>query len=227
MLATKERIIADRSIATERYILSTMPLLYLPLWRSDGSSQFLSSDGHGHLCTVAGALWTPRGRKFNGVADKVDAGINAYDLGIRQHATFETWANVDDLINANNLISDWNVNIGIFLRAEQTNGIPTFAVYPNNHRITATGYAVAPRTWFHLVGVMDGANMYLYKDGSLIGTTTLGEDIGSSSVNINIGTRGDGVGFVKGSIGEVSIYNRALSAVEVQNHHLATRWRYQ
>ncbi|KKL80876.1 hypothetical protein LCGC14_2000330 [marine sediment metagenome] len=35
VLATKERIIADRQFATERYILSTMPVLYLPLHRLD------------------------------------------------------------------------------------------------------------------------------------------------------------------------------------------------
>src|SRR3990167_11274628 len=64
---TKERITAHRLFATRRYILSTLPVLYISGRRDfQGTDQFLSDDGYGHLCTRTGALWTPKGYSFDG-----------------------------------------------------------------------------------------------------------------------------------------------------------------
>lgn len=52
------------------FILDPSCILYLPLWKKDGA-QFMSDDMYGHLCTVTGALWTPQGRYFDGVDDKI------------------------------------------------------------------------------------------------------------------------------------------------------------
>ena len=67
VLATKERITAHRLFATRRYILSTLPVLYISGRRDfQGTGQFLSDDAYGHLCTVTGALWTLQGYPFDG-----------------------------------------------------------------------------------------------------------------------------------------------------------------
>src|SRR3990167_5915362 len=47
-------------------------VLYLPLWKKDGSS-FMSDDAYGHLATVTGATWGSQGRTFDGVDDLIEA----------------------------------------------------------------------------------------------------------------------------------------------------------
>ena len=94
-MATKEQIIAQRSISTERYILSTMPVLYLPLGKTDSGKSgdsFISSDGHGHTCTATSTPWTLRGRDFDGASGLLTVSDatsiqNIFDDG----GTIEVW----------------------------------------------------------------------------------------------------------------------------------------
>ncbi len=149
----------------------------------------------------------------------VDLGINAYDLGIRRHATFSMWCKADDEVDQRHILSDWNTSQGFAVRFSTASTI-VFFVYPNNHRITVTP-VVPPGVMYHIVAVMDGANMRLYLDGEFLATTTLGEDIGDSASTIKIGVRGDldsptTKGF-EGPIWEVGIYNRALTATEIRH----------
>ena len=139
---------------------------------------------------------------------------NIYDmLGIRRHATFVTWARVDKANIHNGLVSDYDTSAGFNLKI--TNGNKAeFYVYPNNHRITDT-VNYGTNIWHQLVGVMDGANIYLYKDGILVGTDTLGEDIGDSPGVLHFGQRGDGADETEGFQDHVIIWNRALSASEI------------
>ena len=73
-------------------------------------------------------------------------------------------------------------------------------------------------TWTHLAGTFDGATFRLYINGQLAGTAvgTLGPTF---AVPLTIGTSGTchtfGQGF-GGFIDEVEIYNRALSASEIE-----------
>lgn len=53
-------------------------VLYLPFHQLDGTS-FMSKDKHGHLCSVTGALWTPRGRSFDGVDDQIVGSVLPFD----------------------------------------------------------------------------------------------------------------------------------------------------
>ena len=96
VLATKERIIADRQFATERYILSTLPSLYLPLHRldsGDSGGKFISADGHGRVCTVTGALISQGGRTFDGSDDKIII-PSADTLSLRNNGSVLLWIKV-------------------------------------------------------------------------------------------------------------------------------------
>src|SRR3990167_3354567 len=90
VLATKERITAHRLFATRRYILSTLPVLYISGRRDfQGTNQFLSDDGYGHLATVTGALWTPQGYSFDG-DDHIDIAVNSTLQNLNSLSVF-TW----------------------------------------------------------------------------------------------------------------------------------------
>jgi glucose/arabinose dehydrogenase len=76
-------------------------------------------------------------------------------------------------------------------------------------------------TWYHVTGVYDATartmNVYLngqLDNGALVGTVTASQR--NSANNVNIGRRG-GAGFAfNGRIDDTRVYNRALSAAEVQ-----------
>ena len=71
--------------------------------------------------------------------------------------------------------------------------------------------------WVYLAGVYDGTAWRLYRNG--VEVSSLSDDTGSVSVHARwaIGATGAGtIRFFQGSIDEVAIYNRALSATEVE-----------
>jgi len=167
--------------------------------------------------TTAGGCLT-----FNGIDQIVDLNVSAYDLGIRRHATFSGWMMTN--LGGAYLLSDWD-NLGMTLRFNDLNSAD-FYIYGSNRRITAA-YTFTVNVWYNIVGVMDGANMYMYINGTLVGTQTLGEDIGASSRTLKISARGD---YSPPSslqrVGSLQIYNRALSAAEVTNNFNALKGRY-
>jgi len=96
-----------------------------------------------------------------------------------------------------------------------------------------SAFAAADSHWHHVVGVCDeaGGTVKLYMDGQLLatGAITPGSGLLSSSMPMTIGARDAGnsnpVGYgyqFLGQIDEVAIYNRALSANEIQSHYLAS-----
>ena len=72
----------------------------------------------------------------------------------------------------------------------------------------------AKGTWHHLVGVVADDEMFLYVDGVLEKEMTYNGPMATGGSETEIGHAGDG-GFV-GIIDEVLIYNRAISADEVE-----------
>ena len=69
---------------------------------------------------------------------------------------------------------------------------------------------------FHQVTyVYNSVNKKLYVDGSYIGQTSSTAAVGTTTSNLNIGRGGDNTQYFNGSIDEVKIFSRALSASEI------------
>jgi hypothetical protein len=93
--------------------------------------------------------------------------------------------------------------------------------------------SVADGYWHHVVGVCDeaGGHIYLYCDGAQVATAAItpGSGILPSSIPLSIGARESANNnpvsydyqFV-GAIDDVAIYNKALTASQVQNHYFTT-----
>jgi len=72
----------------------------------------------------------------------------------------------------------------------------------------------APNTWYHFVGVYDGAQMRVYINNSEIGAPLAKTGtIDSSSTDLLIGNRG--LNYFNGIIDDVRVYERALSVSEI------------
>ena len=93
----------------------------------------------------------------------------------------------------------------------------------------AGGNVVADGNWHHLVGVCDEVNgqIYLYVDGQRNASIAASGGIHASpNLYATIGSRQSGSGTdydlqFNGSIGEVAVYNYALTSTQVQTHYFA------
>jgi hypothetical protein len=88
-----------------------------------------------------------------------------------------------------------------------------------------SGAGKADGNWHHLVGVCDQANgiMVLYVDGNPQGSITGigGAGIFESAVPVSVGAQNGGTYQFNGTIDEVSLYNYAMTAAQVQAHFAA------
>jgi hypothetical protein len=102
--------------------------------------------------------------------------------------------------------------------------------------VSSAGSSYVPANdgkWHHVVGVCDeaGGHVYLYMDGALLVSNAIapGSGLLTSSMPLTIGAR-ESANFTTvsndfqfiGKIDEVAVYNRVLSASEVQNHYYAS-----
>jgi uncharacterized membrane protein len=82
--------------------------------------------------------------------------------------------------------------------------------------------------WTHIVGVYNGQNLTMYVNGTLqSAASALTGSVNNSVYNLTIGRQSDiDDAFFNGSIDEVRIYSRALSADEIRAHYEANRTVY-
>lgn len=206
----------------------------LSYWKFDetsGTTAFDTSVNHLDK-TVTGAVWqagrTNNGLYFDGVNDHVSLGN--YDLTSNQ-VTFSLWINSTDLANCSGLdcriltkASSANASDHYWMFAENnTNGSPTlrFRLKVNGtvQNIVSTNYTLQNNTWYHLAATYDGSKIYLYINGTQVGSKTIAGTIDkSSTVPAVIGAAPGAMNKrFKGTIDQVRIYSRALSATEITN----------
>jgi hypothetical protein len=80
---------------------------------------------------------------------------------------------------------------------------------------------LSANTWYHAALVYNGTDIRLYLDGALdtngaSNPLTYSSGIHDSSTAFAIGARGDGADYFDGQIDEVAVFNRALTANEIQ-----------
>ncbi|MBI2076734.1 MAG: LamG domain-containing protein, partial [Candidatus Aenigmarchaeota archaeon] len=154
--------------------------------------------------------------RFDGTDDYVDMGNKAI-LNINGPITVGLWVywtgSGDQVLYSN---VNGAVVMGIHIRTSGTNTLEVYYNYNGNYWYRYTS-SFSPNMWHYIAFTFDAATstLTLYIDG--VGTSS-----GSSTpyprgvANTNIGRRPDiGVAYFNGTIDEVRVYNRALSAAEV------------
>ncbi len=196
------------------FILDSSLALYLPLYELDGAS-FISKDAYGHLCTVSGALWTPDGRLFDGNDDNIILPAN----WMPATGTIEIWAKWNKA-NSHHIVSSDVNEISVY-----TN--PNYNFYYDGTSRIIFAIDWANDTFVHLsVTYIKNGACILYANGVQKDTGTC-PDTTPTNVATRLGSATDGANDFTGTIGEVRIYNRALTPLEIQQNYLATKWRYQ
>jgi len=84
---------------------------------------------------------------------------------------------------------------------------------------------ITPGNWYYAVATFDGTTRSIYVDGSLIGSDTpTGHNVTTSS-NLTIGLTNT-TEYFDGNMGEVQIFDRALSSTEIAQNYNALLPRY-
>ena len=119
-------------------------------------------------------------------------------------------------------------NPDVEITINQTTNILNFYVRPGSS--AQTSYSVDDNVWRYFVGVKTSSLISLYVNGSFVSSTsgTFTSDVDSIGVVPRIGNGLNGISNrpFKGNIAQVSIYNKALTASEIQQNFNATRSRF-
>lgn len=144
-----------------------------------------------------------------------------------QPFTLSVWVNIDFTGNFGRIIGADNgggSSHGYTLRDNGNTTTGNFGFYfsegAGNSERTSTGLT----GWHLLTGIYDGSKNYLYVDGVLESSTTVGSitPTWGSVSEISIGRRGS-TNYYKGIIDDVRIYNRALTATEISTYYATTK----
>src|SRR5262245_40245131 len=178
------------------------------------------ASGNGNTGVLSGATWTTAGKYGSALAFDGGSALvridDAPSLRLTGQMTLEAWVYPT-------ASGGWRDVVYKATDAYYLAGSSLFAGVP------ATGGSMAPGdplyapavlplgTWSHLASTYDGATLRLYINGAEVASRVQTGSIASSTAPLTIG--GDGVfgQFWAGLIDEVRVYNRALSAAEIQS----------
>ena len=152
---------------------------------------------------------------FDGSDDYINAGADSsLNLSV---FTISLWVNFADGAGAEQAIRKWGSNRGIAIgtSGDSTNKFRFQASNSSSEKYVDSSTTVVANTWYHLTGTADGSNIKLYVNGSLENTVSSTITLDTASDNLYIG----GFTSVKlnGKIANFGIWNRALSASEIES----------
>ncbi|MBI2076728.1 MAG: laminin G domain-containing protein [Candidatus Aenigmarchaeota archaeon] len=169
-------------------------------------------------------MFTNEGRfqtawQFDGINDFIDAGYSA-SLNITGNITVAAWLKVNRIDGLQHFTlakaSSWSLG-GPRADSNRT----SIEIYTANGDDGCYGATPTANRWHHIALTYNGSVGILYFDGieNCTVSGTIGGAIDSNSNIVEIGRKGGGSEF-NGTIDEVAIYNRSLSAAEIRDKYL-------
>jgi glucose/arabinose dehydrogenase len=180
------------------------------------------ASGTGNNGTTSGTTWATGGRfgsalSFNGTNASVTV-PDSNSLDLVTGMTLEAWVNPKSIGNA------WRT-----VAFKQTGGGMVYALYANNGavrpvgQVNVVGEQNAPGTaqvplnaWTHLAMTYDGATLRLFVNGTQVGSKPQAGGMPASTLPLKLGGNPVWGEWFSGLIDEVRVYNRALTAGEIQ-----------
>jgi len=197
-------------------------------WAFDEMSGPLAGDGSGmsgNGVLEGGAGWAAGvvgagAIQFNGIDSWVRVSYTAA-LDFTDQITIAAWMHLDDAEARQNVLQKGSIAIGEVKGGAFTNVLKiddTWNIYP--YSSDAAGYTGA---WHHIAMTYDGAEVVNYMDGQVDGTFEQTGTIMPYTVDLGIGTNSPwGDAMFHGSIDDVRIYKKALTASEIQEMYTST-----
>jgi len=207
-----------------------------------GQTTWSDLSGNGNNGTLTnGPIYVPSGVsssiRFDGVDDYVDCGYNTV-LNPSNNLTFSQWVlrTIDDsnIRNPIEMASGFDELYFVLFRGDLTPKRWQFGIRQSNNTYLEpqiTGY-LNLNQWYNFTFVANSADnsLKIYVNGIIESSSTVTTYNGTLKVNLgatlNIGADPNRSRYFGGNIASTQIYNRALSAQEVQQNFNALRGRY-
>jgi len=146
-----------------------------------------------------------------------------------QAITMESWSNISTLFQNGFLFEKGNVNTQYsnFFNSDGTFYFRTMGLSAQDLTFYAPSY-ISPDTWNHIVCTYSSGVKTIYVNGiQIVQQTGLTGTIPTSTAGLFIGQHGSGGYLLNGKIANSKVYNRALSAAEVQQNYQAEQYRFK
>jgi len=157
---------------------------------------------------------------FDGVDDYIQTDITTHYPNI----TLEAWARRTDTNSFRSLIGKYRGDPAQTESYELLfNSSAGIRFHVTSSSINYDSSTVAD-TWYHVVGTYDGTTARIYLNGEAVASGS--RTAGSNSVPFRVGASPRGANYNNGNIARASIYNRALTASEIQQNFNALRGRF-
>lgn len=177
--------------------------------------------GNGNTGTISGATWTTSGKfgkalVFNGTGAQVTV-PNAATLRLTTGMTLEAWVYPTSTPNGWRAVIDKNLD-GYYLMASTNvgNRPSVGGTWVGGKQNTVGPSTLVVNAWTHLAATFDGATTRLFVNGTQVAAQAQSTALANSTGTLQIGGDSYPNEFFAGVIDEVRIYNRALSAAELQ-----------
>jgi PKD repeat protein len=181
------------------------------------------ASGQGNHGTLSNASWTNNGQfgkalSFNGssswvtVADKNSLDLTngmTLEAWVYPTATMSGWRNV--------LLKERTGGLayGLYANSDTNRPVASINIGGNDQNLPGTS-ALTANTWVHLAATYDGATERLFVNGTQVASRAQTGNMPVSTGALRIGGNSVWGEYFQGRIDEVRIYNRALSAAEIQ-----------
>jgi hypothetical protein len=180
--------------------------------------------GNGNNGTIANATWSTNGKfgsalSFNGTNSMVTVPDSA-SLDLTNGMTLEAWVNPAATGTTwRTVVFKENTNYYAYaLYGSTGTGFPSANAFTGStDRDTRATSGVALNTWTHLAATYDGASLKLYVNGTQAATLGATGNIVTTTGVLRIGGNNIWGEWFSGLIDEVRVYNRALTAAEIQS----------
>jgi fibronectin type 3 domain-containing protein len=180
------------------------------------------SSGKGSTGTVSGATWVDGGRfgralSFDGLNDLVTV-PDSNVLDLTPGMTVEAWVKPASIAGWRTvLLKERPGSLVYALYGSVDNGRPSTELFTGAMRETRGTSALPVGVWSHLAASYDGTTLRLYVNGTQVSSVAQSGALTNSAGALRIGGNtvwGDE--YFSGLIDEVRVYERALSAAEIQ-----------
>ena len=186
----------------------------------EGSGDFAAdSSGNNATGTISGATWVS-GRHGSAVSlDGSTGKVDVQPLGTfyRTAFTYEAWVFKQGTKVDTAVVGTWAASQsgGAMIWIDHGNGRYHLTLGNSIGNYLDTGRAPAVGRWQHVAATYDGTTARFYMDGDEVASKVFTGNVGSSNA-WRIGAYGSTPnGFLDGSVDDVRIYDRALSASEI------------
>jgi len=162
---------------------------------------------------------------FDGVDDGVNCGNNS-SLNVGNNITANAWFYVNSIALYQAILGKVTSDFGLGWELANSSGTFRTTFRPSGTQINLQIGSLSVGNWYMGTMTYDNTTARLYLNGVQTGSTTSGGPVTLNSTEpLTIGRRVQG-NFYNGNIAQVSIYNRALTAQEIQQNFIATKSRF-